>query len=84
MYKLTYTKTFQKDLTQIRRNPALYETLKDLVVVLPENPFLGAEKLEPKFRNLYSKRINIQHRLVYKVDKETQTVKLLACWTHYE
>ena len=49
MYKLTYTKTFQKDLTQIRRNPALYETLKDLVAVLPEKPFLGAEKLEPKF-----------------------------------
>ena len=58
--------------------------LKTLINGLYENPFYCAEKLEPKWKNRYSLRINIQHRLVYKVNIDEQKIKLLSCWTHYE
>ncbi|WP_444309193.1 Txe/YoeB family addiction module toxin [Megasphaera elsdenii] len=58
--------------------------LKKLINGLYENPFYHAEKLEPKWKNRYSLRINIQHRLVYNVNIDEQKIKLLSCWTHYE
>lgn len=84
MFKLSYSKTFQKDFILLSSYPALVETLKDLIKPLHKNPYKGAEKLYPRNLNRYSKRINVQHRLVYVVDKDQKTVKLLSCWTHYE
>lgn len=58
-----------------------------LIGVLSINPFQSPphyEKLAGDLDGLYSRRINIQHRLVYEVDKEARVVKVLRLWTHYE
>ena len=84
MYKIEYTREFQKDFMKVRQYPAMVKKLRKSIDDLYVDPFHHAEKLNPKSQNRYSKRINIQHRLVYKVYIETQTIKLLSCWTHYE
>jgi toxin YoeB len=60
---------------------------KALLNVLQANPFqnpLPYEKLVGDLAGAYSRRINIQHRLVYQVLDEQKTVKVLRMWTHYE
>lgn len=84
MYKIEYTREFQKDYMKLKQYPSMVRKLKTLINGLYENPFYCAEKLEPKRKNRYSLRINIQHRLVYKVNIDEQKIKLLSCWTHYE
>lgn len=42
------------------------------------------EKLVGDLNGAYSRRINLQHRLVYQIDKEEKTIKILSLWTHYE
>jgi Txe/YoeB family toxin of toxin-antitoxin system len=54
---------------------------------LRKNPFENPpsyEKLVGNLRGCYSRRINIKHRLVYRVIKETKTVEILRMWSHYE
>lgn len=85
MYNLEYTKIFQKDLTKLRQYPALVKNLQNAVDKIKDYPYAApAEKLLPHHLNRYSLRLNIQHRLVYKVNEDTKTVKLLSCWTHCE
>ena len=67
MYKLEYTKEFQKDYMKVKQYPAMVKKLGKLIDGLYVDPFHHAEKLEPKWQNRYSLRINIQHRLVYKI-----------------
>ena len=50
----------------------------------PLAPNQGFEKLVPPIKGFYSRRINIQHRLVYKVDQDTQTVIIYSAWSRYE
>lgn len=60
---------------------------KKLIEVLKEDPFKMPppyEKLIGDLKGLYSRRINIQHRLVYKVNEEENKVQILSMWTHYE
>ena len=84
MYKIEYTREFQKDYMKLKQYPSMVRKLKKLINGLYENPFYHAEKLEPKWKNRYSLRINIQHRLVYNVNIDEQKIKLLSCWTYYE
>lgn len=59
----------------------------DLLAVLEHNPFQNPppyEKLVGDLAGAYSRRINIQHRLVYEIFPETHTVRVLRMWTHYE
>jgi Txe/YoeB family toxin of toxin-antitoxin system len=63
------------------------EAIEALMKVIAMNPFQNPppyEKLEPPTDNSYSRRINRQHRLSYKVYEREKVVKILSLWTHYE
>lgn len=65
----------------------LADRAKGLLELLQQNPFTTPprfEKLRGDLAGMYSRRINIQHRLVYSVDTKTRTVRVLRMWTHYE
>lgn len=85
-YRLTYTKQAQKDAKKLKGTP-LAEKAKALLALLAEDPFQTPppfEKLIGDLEGAYSRRINIQHRLVYQVLKKEKIVKVLRLWTHYE
>ena len=59
----------------------------EVVKQLKENPFednQSFKKLQPPIAGKYSRRMNIQHRVVYTVDKENKVVKIWSAWSHYE
>lgn len=65
----------------------LREKAQELIEVLGQDPFRNPppfEKLVGDLEGAYSRRINIQHRLVYEVFKKERTVRVLRMWTHYE
>ncbi|MCB1616147.1 MAG: Txe/YoeB family addiction module toxin [Pseudomonadales bacterium] len=85
-WQLVYTKQAQKDAKKLASN-GLKEKAKALLLVVEENPFQNPppyEKLVGDLAGTYSRRINIQHRLVYQVLQEEKTVKVLRLWSHYE
>lgn len=60
---------------------------KKLIDVIRENPFQNPppyEKLVGDLQGAYSRRINIQHRLIYQVFEEIKTIKIISVWSHYE
>lgn len=86
MYKIVYTKTAAKDASKLRA-VHLTEKAKALIEILRVDPYQTPppyEKLTGDLLGAYSRRLNIQHRLVYQVCEEEQTVKILSLWTHYE
>jgi len=85
-WKLIFTKAAQKD---VRKGAAagLRPKAEELLAILAEDPFRSPppfEKLLGDLAGAFSRRINIQHRLVYQVLSEIKTVKVLRMWTHYE
>ena len=85
-WSLRFTKQSQKDAKQIEQ-AGLRGKVQRLLDIIKENPFQNPppyEKLAGDLNGAYSRRINIQHRLVYQVLKEQKTVKILRMWTHYE
>ena len=85
-WKLVYTPQAQKDAKKLARS-GLRANAEALLEVLEENPFRRPppyEKLLGDLSGTYSRRINIQHRLVYQVLKRERIVKVLRMWTHYE
>ncbi len=85
-WQLVFTKQAQKD---AKKNAAagLREKTERLLDVLRKNPFQTPppyEKLVGDLEGAYSRRITIQHRLVYHVLAPDKTVKILRMWTHYE
>ncbi|MEB3189792.1 MAG: Txe/YoeB family addiction module toxin [Snowella sp.] len=86
MWEVILSKKAQEDLEKLR-NIGLFNKIKELVGILRENPFLNPpyyEKLVGNLKGCYSRRINVKHRLVYRVIKETQTVEIIRMWSHYE
>ena len=86
MYTLLFSKTAIKDLEKLKSS-GLSSKAKLLIDLLRQNPFESPpsyEKLVGDLSGANSRRINIQHRLVYSVDQENKTVKILRMWTHYE
>jgi toxin YoeB len=86
MYEIVFTKQAVKDAKKIKET-GLKENAKKLLEVLKENPFKNPppyEKLVGELQGCYSRRINIQHRLIYNVYEEEKVVKVLRMWTHYE
>lgn len=76
----------KKDLEKIKQSH-LIENFNEIVQALKENPFAPTqsfEKLQPKSAGLYSRRINQQHRVIYKVDEVARLVEIYSTWTHYE
>ncbi len=85
-WKLVYTKHAQKDAKKLAASGLKPKGLK-LLALLSENPYQNPppyEKLVGNLSGAYSRRINIQHRLVYQVLDEKKIVKVLRMWTHYE
>ena len=86
MYQIVYTKTAAKDVPKLK-GAHLAEKAKQLIEILKENPFQNPppyEKLTGDLTGAYSRRINVQHRLVYQVYEAEKTVKIISLWIHYE
>lgn len=84
-WTLIYTKQALKD-AHTMRSSGLWKKTESLLAILRENPFQYPpeyEKLSGDMSGLFSRRINIQHRLVYSVDEATHSVTVLRLWTHY-
>lgn len=85
-WRLVYTKRSQKDASKLAAS-GLREKAEALLVLLSEDPFRRPppfEKLVGDLSGAYSRRINIQHRLVYQVLEAERVVKVLRLWSHYE
>ena len=85
-WTVVYTMQAQKDAKKIASSNLKSQTQK-LLEVLAKNPFQTPppyEKLVGDLGGAYSRRINIQHRLVYQVYEAEHAVKVLRMWTHYE
>jgi toxin YoeB len=85
-YKLVYTKQAKKDAKKAASS-GLKPKIVELLEIIKENPFEACppyEKLAGNLEGAYSRRINIQHRLVYQVLEEEKTVKVIRIWTHYD
>lgn len=85
-YKVLFSREAQKDAEKIKKSN-LSDRCKRLIELLSINPFATIppyEKLVGDLKGFYSRRINIQHRLVYEVDEKEEMVKVLRMWTHYE
>lgn len=86
MYKIVYTKTAVKDIPKLKA-AHLDSKAKALIELIRENPYQkppSYEKLVGDLQGLYSRRINIQHRLVYQVLEDEQFIKIVSLWTHNE
>ena len=86
MYRIVYTKDAVKDIPKLKV-AHLDAKAQTLIALLRENPYQSPpsyEKLVGDLQGLFSRRINIQHRLVYQVLDEEKTVKNISLWTHYE
>ncbi len=85
-WRLVYTKQAQKDAKKLASS-GLKPKARGLLGILAEDPFQKPppyEKLVGDLSGAYSRRINIQHRLVYQVLEEERVVKVLRLWSHYE
>jgi toxin YoeB len=86
IWELVFTKQAQKDARKLASSN-LRDKAQALLDILQVNPFQNPppyEKLIGDLDGAYSRRINIQHRLVYEVIESEGTVKILRMWTHYE
>ena len=86
MYHLVYTPQALKDAKKIGQSTLLAKTQK-LLKLIEKDPFHrppAYEKLVGDLAGAYSRRINIQHRLVYQLLEDKKIVKVLRMWTHYE
>jgi toxin YoeB len=86
MWEVILSRKAQEDLKKLQ-GIGLFAKIKNLVAVLRENPFTNPppyEKLVGNLQGFYSRRINIKHRLVYRVVKESNTIEVLRMWSHYE
>lgn len=85
-WRVRFHRQAMRDLERVKR-AGLGEKARALAELLEEDPFRtppSYEKLRGELEGLYSRRLNIQHRLVYEVDEETRTVTVYRMWTHYE
>jgi Txe/YoeB family toxin of toxin-antitoxin system len=85
-WRLIFTKQVQKDARKLAAS-GLKPKAEALLDTLRDNPFKTPppfEKLVGDLSGAYSRRINIQHRLVYQVYPEERVVKIIRLWTHYE
>ena len=84
-YKLVYTKQAQKDAKKLSRSQLKTKAL-ELLEILQDDPLKRPPEYEALVGDLqgaYSRRINIQHRIVYQVYEEEKVVKVIRLWTHY-
>jgi len=85
-WKLVFTKQAQKDAKKLKHSD-LKDKTQELLDIIRENPFKTPppyESLLGELKGAYSRRINIQHRIVYQVYATERIVKIIRLWTHYE
>ena len=85
-YRIKFTKQAIKDLELIKFS-SLNKKAKNLVEIIKKDPYQTPppyEKLVGDLKGLYSRRINIQHRLVYEVFENEKVIKVIRMWKHYE
>lgn len=85
-WRVVFTRQAQKDAKKLSSS-GLKPKAEKLLAILAENPYQVPppdEKLVGDLSGACSRRINLQHRLVYQVLEEQKTVKVLRMWTHYE
>lgn len=85
-WRIVFTKQAQKDAKRLSAS-GLRPKAEALLQILAEDPFQTPppfEKLVGDLEGAYSRRINVQHRLVYQVLEEKRVVKVIRMWTHYE
>jgi len=85
-WKIVFTKHAQKDAKKLTSS-GLKTKAQSLLTLLESNPYQNPppfEKLVGDLSGAYSRRINIQHRIVYQVLENERVVKILRMWTHYE
>jgi Txe/YoeB family toxin of toxin-antitoxin system len=85
-YKLVYTRQAKQDAKKLKATP-LTKKAKELLSIVEEDPFADPppfEALVGDLKGAYSRRINIQHRLVYQVLEAERLIKVIRLWTHYE
>lgn len=85
-YEIVFSKSALKNLPKLRA-ANLSDKVKKLIGVIREDPFRNPppyEKLVGDMKGLYSRRINIQHRLVYQVFEEEKIIRIVSVWSHYE
>jgi len=84
-YKLVYTKQAQRDAKKISRSHLKNKAI-ELLEILKEDPTRKPPEYEALVGDLegsYSRRINIQHRIIYQICENEKVVKILRMWTHY-
>lgn len=85
-YELFYTRQARKDARKLKGTP-LAPKARELLTLIEQDPFMSPpsfEALVGDLKGAYSRRINIQHRIVYEVIEAERIVKILRLWTHYE
>lgn len=85
-WRIVFTKQAQKDAKKLSAS-GLRSKAEKLIQILCDNPYQTPppyEKLLGDLAGAYSRRINIQHRLVYQIIDNEKTVKIIRMWTHYE
>ena len=86
--EIVYTSQSFKDYEKLAQYPALVEKVKALISLIELNPYTTPPSYEKllgfKNKEVYSRRINNQHRLVYEVRKDENVVVVIRMWTHYE
>lgn len=86
MYTLKFHKKALKDIEKLKENK-LDTKAKKLIAIIKENPLQippPYEKLLGELNSYYSRRINVQHRLVYQIIEEQKVIKIISLWSHYE
>jgi toxin YoeB len=86
MWEIYYTKQAKKDAKKLSA-AGLKHQAQELLHIIKDNPYQNPppyEKLVGDLSGAYSRRINIQHRLVYQVLEDQHAIKILRLWTHYE
>ena len=83
MYNIVFSSRGKKDYKIVQKSE-YYAKVKTLITLIQKTPFAFPPYFEQLLgQNLYSRRINEQHRLVYSVDVENHIIFILSCWTHY-
>ena len=86
MYNIIYSSQAQKDAKKAGRS-GIKNNIQKLINILQNNPYQTPppfEKLLGDLSGVYSRKINMQHRLVYQIFEKEKIVKIIRMWTHYE
>lgn len=84
--EVIYSKQSYKDYEKLKQYPSLVKKVQSLIELIKNNPFETPPSYEKLigFDDVYSRRINVQNRLIYQVRKDENTIVIMRMWTNYE